>query len=154
MTTLAEFFASRINRGIPSRLNYDLAGRMSSRDSDCESTRHRARSPIAMCLPTTGAGRVLTAYTGRYGNTVTNVYDSVGRKASEALLIATQTYTVGINYNARGELIKYTYPMARSSIAPTMPRVISTKSSSLALRSIHEPTMPLEGWPPAPIRTA
>ncbi len=68
-------------------------------------------------------------------------------------LIAAQTYTVGINYNARGELIKYTYPMDRSSIELTMRPATSTKSSSLALHSIHEPTMPVEGWPPAPTRT-
>ncbi len=102
--------------------NYDLAGRMSSRDF-----RLRVNSPSGTIADSDvftydRAGRMLTAYAGRYGNTVTNVYDSVGRKASEALQIAAQTYTVGINYNARGELIKYTYPMARSSIAPTMPR--------------------------------
>ncbi len=90
--------------------NYDLAGRMSSRDF-----RLRVNSPSGTIADSDvftydRAGRMLTAYTGRYGNTVTNVYDSVGRKASEALQIAAQTYTVGINYNARGELIKYTYP--------------------------------------------
>ncbi len=90
--------------------NYDLAGRMSSRDF-----RLRVNSPSGTIADSdvftyARAGRMLTAYTGRYGNTVTQVYDSVGRKESEALQIAAQTYTVGINYNARGELIKYTYP--------------------------------------------
>lgn len=56
------------------------------------------------------SGRMLTAYSGRYGNTVTYTFDNAGRKATEALTIAAQTYTTGMNYNARGELIKYIYP--------------------------------------------
>ena len=37
-------------------------------------------------------------------------YDLAGRKASESLTIASQTYTVGSEFNARNELVKYTYP--------------------------------------------
>ncbi len=61
------------------------------------------------------SGRMLTAVSGRYNNTVGYAFDSVGRKASESLTIASQTYTVGSEFNARNELVKYTYP--DSSIA-------------------------------------
>jgi YD repeat-containing protein len=56
------------------------------------------------------ASRMLTAVSGRYGNTVSYVYDPVGRKASEGLTIGGQTYTTGLGYGQRGELAKYTYP--------------------------------------------
>ena len=56
------------------------------------------------------ASRMLTAISGRYSNTVTYVYDPAGRKASESLTIAGQTYTTGLGYSQRGELSKYTYP--------------------------------------------
>jgi hypothetical protein len=55
------------------------------------------------------SGRMLTAVSGRYNNTVGYAFDSVGRKASESLTIASQTYTVGSEFNARNELVKYTY---------------------------------------------
>ena len=42
------------------------------------------------------AGRMLTAVSGRYTNTVTIPFDPVGRKATESLTIAGQTYTVGM----------------------------------------------------------
>jgi len=48
--------------------------------------------------------------TGRYSNTVTYTFDRIGRKASEALTISSQTYTAGYDYNSRNELIKYTLP--------------------------------------------
>jgi RHS repeat-associated protein len=53
---------------------------------------------------------MLTAVSGRYTNTVAYAYDPVGRKGSESLTIASQTYTVGSEFNARNELTKYTYP--------------------------------------------
>lgn len=56
------------------------------------------------------AGRMLTAVSGRYANTVGYSFDPVGRKASESLTISARTYSVGSEYNARNELSKYTYP--------------------------------------------
>jgi RHS repeat-associated protein len=90
--------------------NYDLAGRMTSRNY-----RTAANSPTGTIADSDTftfdrAGRMLTAANGRYSNTVAYTFDPVGRKASESLMIASQTYIVGINYNNRGELIKYTYP--------------------------------------------
>ncbi len=53
---------------------------------------------------------MVSAYSGRYGNTVAYTFDRSGRKATEALTIGGQTYTTNIQYNARGELTQYTYP--------------------------------------------
>ena len=90
--------------------NYDLAGRMTSRNY-----RTAANSPSGTIADTDTftfdrAGRMLTAVNGRYTNTVTYAFDPAGRKASEGLTISGQTYTIGSSYNARNELVKYTYP--------------------------------------------
>ena len=95
--------------------NFDLAGRMTSRNY-----RTAANSPTGTIADTDTftfdrSGRMLTAVSGRYNNTVGYAFDPVGRKASESLTIASQTYTVGSEFNARNELVKYTYP--DSSIA-------------------------------------
>ena len=90
--------------------NYDLAGRMTSRNY-----RTAANSPSGTIADTDTftfdrAGRMLTAVNGRYTNTVTYAFDPAGRKASEGLTISGRTYTIGSSYNARNELVKYTYP--------------------------------------------
>ena len=90
--------------------NYDLAGRMTSRNY-----RTAANSPSSTIADSDTftfdrAGRMLTAVSGRYTNTVTYTFDPIGRKASEALTISSQTYTTGYDYNSRNELIKYTLP--------------------------------------------
>jgi len=95
--------------------NYDLAGRMTSRNY-----RTLANSPTGTIADTDTftfdrAGRMLTAISGRYTNTVGYTFDPVGRKASEALTISGQTYTVGTAYNARNELTNYTYPDGSTS---------------------------------------
>ena len=54
--------------------------------------------------------RVMTAVSGRYTNTVTYSYDAAGRKKTEGLTIAGQTYTTTIGYDAKGQLTSYTYP--------------------------------------------
>jgi RHS repeat-associated protein len=56
------------------------------------------------------ASRMLTAVSGRYGNTVTYTYDTAGRKSTEALTISGQTYTVSTAYDAAGQVSGYTYP--------------------------------------------
>jgi RHS repeat-associated protein len=44
-------------------------------------------------------------------NQVTSyTYDDAGRKASEAFTMGGQTYTTGLDYDAAGQLIEYTYP--------------------------------------------
>jgi len=56
------------------------------------------------------AGRMLTALSGRYANTVTLAYDHAGRLASEGLTIAGQTYSVGRTYDVRGLEATLSYP--------------------------------------------
>ncbi len=90
--------------------NYDLAGRMTSRNY-----RTKVNSPSGTIADSDTftfdrVGHMLTAVSGRYSNTVTYTYDLVGRKATEALTTNSQTYTIGTEFNVRGELVKYTYP--------------------------------------------
>ncbi len=90
--------------------NYDLAGRLTSRDY-----RTSANSPSGTIADTDSftyddAGRMLTAVSGRYSNTVTYTYDDAGRKASEALTIASVTYTIDTAYDDAGQVSSYTYP--------------------------------------------
>ncbi len=97
-------------KGDTCTFNYDLAGRLSNRQY-----RTAANSPSGTIADSDQfsydkAGRMLTAYSGRYSNTVGYAYDAAGRKKSESLTIAGQTYTTETSYNARGELTKYTYP--------------------------------------------
>lgn len=56
------------------------------------------------------AGRMLTAVSGRYTNTVTQVYDPMGRHKEEKLTIAGQTYTVTHDFDSLGRPYKMTYP--------------------------------------------
>lgn len=107
--------AGRVSRkqdqkGDTCTFNYDLASRLSNRQY-----RTAANSPSGTIADSDQftydkAGRMLTAYSGRYSNTVGYSYDSASRKKTESLTIAGQTYTTTTAYNARGELTKYTYP--------------------------------------------
>jgi RHS repeat-associated protein len=107
--------AGRVSRkqdqkGDTCTFNYDLAGRLSNRQY-----RTAANSPSGTIADSDQfsydkAGRMLTAYAGRYNNTVGYSYDSASRKKTESLTIAGQTYTTQTGYNARGELTQYTYP--------------------------------------------
>ena len=90
--------------------NYDLAGRMGSRDY-----RTKANSPSGAIADSDTftydqAGRMLTAVSGRYTNTVTYTYDDSGRKDDESLTIAGQTYTTKTAYNDLSQVSGYTYP--------------------------------------------
>ena len=95
--------------------NYDLVGRMTSRNY-----RTAANSPSGTIADTDTftfdrSGRMLSAVSGRYTNTVAYTFDPAGRKASEALTISSVTYTIGQAYNARNELTTVTYPDSSTS---------------------------------------
>jgi uncharacterized protein len=80
--------------------NYDLAGRMTSRNY-----RAAANSPMGTIADSDSftfdrAGRMLTAINGRYTNTVTYAFDPVRRKASEALTISGVDHNSGRWFNA------------------------------------------------------
>lgn len=90
-------------------LTYDLAGRVSSR-----TYRTRVNSPSG--APTdsdtyayNAASQPLVGVSGRYANTVTFAYAD-GRKASEALTVGGQTYTVATGYDNEGFVSQLTYP--------------------------------------------
>ena len=92
----------------------------------------RAWGPLADCSPCTrslatpfedsgtchpadsftydAASRMLTGVKGEYSNTVAFTYDAGGRKATEALTIAGQTYSVGVAYDTAGRDQTLTYP--------------------------------------------
>ena len=70
-------------KGDTCTMNYDLAGRLTSRDY-----RTLANSPSGTIADTDAftydkAGRMLTAVSGRYSNTVTYIFDAAGRKKTE-----------------------------------------------------------------------
>ena len=56
------------------------------------------------------SGRMLSAESQCYSNEVGYSYDQAGRKATESLEIAGQTYTTTINYNELGQISGYVYP--------------------------------------------
>ena len=56
------------------------------------------------------ASRMLTGVKGLYSNTVGMTYDTGGRKATESLTIAGQTYTTGTAYDTAGRVSQLTYP--------------------------------------------
>jgi len=64
---------------------------------------------------------MLTAVSGRYSNTVTYTYDSAGRKSTESLTIASQTYASTTDYDAAGRVSKLTYPDASEVIRTYTP---------------------------------
>ncbi|WP_430453465.1 RHS repeat-associated core domain-containing protein [Rhodopirellula europaea] len=93
-------------------MTYDVAGRLLKRDY-----RTRANSPSGTIADSDtftfdDASRMLTATSGRYGNTVTYVYDITGRKLNETLAIGGQSYTTDTQYDAAGRVKKLIYPDA------------------------------------------
>ncbi|MEL6897812.1 MAG: hypothetical protein AAFP90_17070, partial [Planctomycetota bacterium] len=93
--------------------NYDLAGRLTSRAYSRPVS--APDGPINPAVDTDNftyddSGRMLTAISGRYINTVAYSYDSAGRKSTESLTTDGQTYTTGIAYDSAGQLSQYTYP--------------------------------------------
>ena len=93
-------------------MNFNLASQMTRRDY-----RTKANSPSGTITDRDTfsfdrSGRMLTGVSGRYTNTVTNVFDALGQHKEEKLTIAGQTYAVGYDYDALGRRFKTTYPDA------------------------------------------
>ncbi len=89
---------------------YDLAGRLTKKEY-----RTLANSPAGTIASQDtftfdAASRMLTGVRGLYSNTVALAYDAGGRKATEALTIAGQTYTTGTAYDTAGRVSQLTYP--------------------------------------------
>ncbi len=90
--------------------NHTMIGSITSRDY-----RTKANSPSGTIADSDtftfdAVGRMLTAVSGRYSNTVTMTYDNEGRLKDESLTIASRTYTVTRGYDSLGRLSQLTYP--------------------------------------------
>ena len=90
--------------------NYDLAGRLTNRDYRLAANNPAGAIADSDTFTYDQFGRMLTAESQRYNNEVAYSYDQAGRKATESLEIAGQTYTTTINYNELGQISGYVYP--------------------------------------------
>jgi len=57
-----------------------------------------------------GAGRITSAQSLRYGNTVAYTYDDAGRVLTESLSLGTQTFSIGYGYDNANRPTNLTYP--------------------------------------------
>jgi RHS repeat-associated protein len=89
---------------------YDLAGRLLSKLYTGHASGPLSGQSGTDSFTYDDASRMLTAVSGRYGNTVSYTYDEAGRKATEALTIGGQTYTTATVYDVTGQVSKLTYP--------------------------------------------
>ena len=94
--------------------NYDLAGRLLSRGY-----RTAANSPSGAIVDTDiftydQSSRMLTAASGRYGNTCANTcamtYAAAGRKQEESLTVGGQIYTTTVGYDTASRQNQMIYP--------------------------------------------
>ena len=85
------------------------------------------------------ASRMLTGVKGAYANTVAMAYDTGGRKATESLTIAGQTYTTGTAYDTAGRVSQLTYPdgsvVARTYDSRNLLSTIALGGSNIDSRS-------------------
>ncbi len=100
----------RDQRGTVITYFYDLAGRMIRRE-------YREHGKTSADVPDdydsftyNGASRVVSANKGRYANSLQFAYDAAGRRTSESLTVAGQTYSVGTDYDKVGRAKSLTYP--------------------------------------------
>ncbi len=91
-------------------LEYDLAGQMTEREYQGAAGGPLAGLSSSDTFTFDKVGRMLTAVSGPYSNTVTFTYDEVGRKATESVALLGQTYQTTAAYNSRSELTSITYP--------------------------------------------
>lgn len=89
--------------------NYDLAGRLTSSDYRTSANSPSGSIADSDTFTNDNSGRMLTAVSGRYTNTVTYTYHTAGRKKTEKLAISGQDYTTQLGYKSRGELTRYGY---------------------------------------------
>ena len=82
---------------------------------------------------------MLTGVKGLYANTVAMAYDAGGRKASESLTIAGQTYTTETAYDTAGRVSQLTYPdgsvVARTYDSRNLLSTISLAGTNIDSRS-------------------
>ena len=88
----------------------DMAGRRVTRSFVGHESGPLAGEAYSDSFEYDGAGRTVTASSGRYANTVEILYDSVGRKSQESLQLSETTYSVKWAYDPAGNITRITYP--------------------------------------------
>ena len=89
---------------------YDLASRLLSKVYAGHASGSLAGTNDTDSFTYDNAGRMLTATSGRYGNSCLMAYDEAGRKETESLTIGGQTYTTTTAYDDVGRVATLTYP--------------------------------------------
>ncbi|RLS53154.1 MAG: RHS repeat protein [Planctomycetota bacterium] len=89
---------------------YDMGSRVTARQYRTLANSPAGTTSSVDTFTYDAASRLLTGVKGLYSNTVAMAYDAGGRKASESLTIAGQTYTVGTAYDTAGRVNQLTYP--------------------------------------------
>ncbi len=92
---------------------FDMANRLTQRDYRLEANSPSGTIANSDELAYDDAGRLLTAESGRYNNTVTNVYGDAGRVTSESITVnfgSETTYTTTSQYDDVGRRTQITYP--------------------------------------------
>lgn len=90
--------------------NYDLAGRLTSRDYQGGPNSPLFGQSASDTFAYDAAGRMTSATSGRYNNVVAMGYDNASRLVSESLTAYGQTYTVGSGFDAANRKTSITYP--------------------------------------------
>jgi RHS repeat-associated protein len=90
--------------------NYDLAGRLTSRDYLGGAVSPLADQSDTDTFTYDSAGRMTSATSGRYNNVVAMGYDNASRLVSESLTAYGQTYMVGSGFDAANRKTSITYP--------------------------------------------
>ena len=86
---------------------YDLASRLLSRTYRL---RAAGSDESVDTMSYDGADRLLSALKGRYGNTVSFTYDSIGRMATETLTIDGENFITSMGYDDASRIISCIYP--------------------------------------------
>ena len=93
-------------------MNFSLASQMTKQDYCTKAISPSGTIADSDTFTFDRSGRMLSALSGRYTNSVANVFDTLGRHKEEKLTIAGQTYAVSYDYDALGRRFKTTYPDA------------------------------------------
>ena len=92
--------------------NYDLASRLTSREYRLAGVTLESTDTFTY----DAASRVLSAYKGRYSNTVTMTYDRIGRQKTETTTVGGKSYTVTHTYDADNRMTNCQYPSGNNVI--------------------------------------
>jgi len=123
--------ATRLDQtGLTTTYAYDMASRLIRREYP---------DTLHDILLYDGAGRMTSAQSLRYGNTVTYTYDDAGRALTESLTVGAQTFNVGYGYDNANRQTSVTYPhgkiVGRTFTARNQLATVSYDGSNVASRT-------------------